>query len=137
MRPLVITRETDYALRILRGLQDGARRTAGDLAAEELIPQQFTYKILKKLSRAGFVQTARGAEGGCRLTADLERVSLYDVMTAMGEDGLLSACMEPGYQCPWRKAHGGCVLHCKLADVQRNLNETLKSYSLREVLSAP
>ena len=62
----MITRETDYALRLLRTLRDGERRTAAEAAERELVPQSFAHKILKKLARAGFVEVARGAEGGCR-----------------------------------------------------------------------
>lgn len=109
----------------------------GELAARELIPQQFAYKILKKLSLAGFIQVTRGADGGCRLNTDLDRVSLYDVTAAMDDSSALSACMEPGYRCPWREAHGGCPLHCRLADIQRQLNEALKAQSLQEILSIP
>ena len=79
----MITRETDYALRLLRTLRDGERRTAAEAAERELVPQSFAHKILKKLARAGFVEVARGAEGGCRLSAELNRVTLYDLMTAM------------------------------------------------------
>lgn len=107
------------------------------MAERELIPRQFAYKILKKLSRAGLIQVTRGTDGGCRLAADLDRASLYDVMNAMDGSSALSACMEPGYQCPWREAHGSCSVHCCLADVQRQLNEALKSHSLRKILSAP
>jgi len=103
----VITRETDYALRLLRTLRDGERRTAAEAAERELVPQSFAHKILKKLARAGFVEVARGAEGGCRLSAELNRVTLYDLMTAMGEDSRLSSCMDPTYSCPWRGRHGG------------------------------
>ena len=98
----MITRETDYALRLLRTLRDGERRTAAEAAERELVPQSFAHKILKKLARAGFVEVARGAEGGCRLSAELNRVTLYDLMTAMGEDSRLSSCMDPTYSCPWR-----------------------------------
>ena len=46
---MLITRETDYALRILRTLSDGKSYTAGELAERESLPQKFAYKILKKL----------------------------------------------------------------------------------------
>ena len=55
----MITRETDYALRLLRTLRDGERRTAAEAAERELVPQSFAHKILKKLARAGFVEVGR------------------------------------------------------------------------------
>ena len=53
---MLVTRETDYALRVLRGLMDGEQRAVGELSKQQMIPQQFAYKIVKKLSRAGYVQ---------------------------------------------------------------------------------
>ena len=134
---MLITRETDYALRILRALQDGELHAVGEIARTELLPQAFAYKILKKLEQAGLLEIRRGTAGGCRLTADLSRISLYDLMTAMGERSDLSACMEPDYQCPWRSSHGGCGVHCKLLEIQRKLDAELRSHSLREILAGP
>lgn len=132
---LVITRETDYALRILRALLDGELHAAGEIAQTELLPQAFAYKILKKLEKAGLLEIRRGTAGGCRLTADLAHTSLYDLMAAMGERSDLSACMEPDFQCPWRSSHGGCTVHCKLLEIQRKLDAELQSHSLQEILS--
>ena len=134
---LVITRETDYALRILRALLDGELHAAGEIAQTELLPQAFAYKILKKLEKAGLLEIRRGTAGGCRLTADLDQTSLYDLMLAMGERSGLSACMEPDYQCSWRSSHGGCGVHCKLLEIQRALDMELRSHSLREILAGP
>ncbi len=131
---LVITRETDYALRILRALLDGELHAAGEIAQTELLPQAFAYKILKKLEKAGLLEIRRGTAGGCRLTADLDQTSLYDLMLAMGERSGLSACMEPDYQCSWRGSHGGCRVHCHLTGIQETLNAELKAHTLEDIL---
>ena len=125
------------ALRILRALLDGKLHTAGQIAQDELLPQAFAYKILKKLEKAGLVEVVRGTAGGCRLSADLTGTSLYDLMKAMGERGNLSSCMDPAYQCPWRSCHGGCTVHCKLAEIQNKLDEELQAHSLQEILTDP
>lgn len=131
---MLITRETDYALRILRALSDEELLTVGEICKREFLPQQFAYKILKKLSGAGIVKVTRGAEGGCRLTADLAVTTLYDLMVVMGEDEKVTACMDPDYHCPLRESRGGCGVHCQLARVQQNLDRELKSHSLRELI---
>ena len=132
--PSVITRETDYALRLLRTLRDGERHTAAEAAEREMVPPSFAYKILKKLAKAGFVEIARGADGGCRLTADLKQATLYDLIEAMGENCRLSGCMDADYQCPWRTSHGGCTVHCHLAGIQEKLNLELRTHSLEDIL---
>jgi len=68
---MLITRETDYALRMLRVLLDGEKHSAAEMAETELIPMQFAYQILRKLSAGELVQVSRGAAGGCRLSCDL------------------------------------------------------------------
>lgn len=131
---MLITRETDYALRLLRSLRGGERLTSGELAAREMVPQAFAYKILKKLAKVGLVQTTRGADGGCKLAGDLTQVTLYDLMAAMEEDRTLIACMDPIYQCAWSAQNGGCGVHCHLAAIQRKLDDELRSHTLAEIL---
>ena len=131
---MLISRETDYALRILRSLLDGERKPVGDISKAEMIPQQFAYKIIKKLSRAGLVAITRGADGGCHLSCNLDAVSLFDLMVAMEERCAVNACMDPSYQCP-RKAHHGCIVHGQLAAIQQNLDNELRSHSLKKLLT--
>ncbi len=85
---------------------DGQLHTVGELAQGKLLPQPFAYKIIKELCKAGLVQITRGAAGGCRLSADLSQVTLYDLLLALGEPSAIAACMEPGYACPWRERRG-------------------------------
>ncbi len=133
---MLITKETDYALRILRALANGEQLTATALAEGEQVPKQFAYKILKKLEKAGFVRILRGAEGGCFLTANLRQTTLYQLMQAMEEDSAISTCMNPNYSCPWRSAHDGrtCRTHLHLLAIQKKLDRELDSHALHEIL---
>lgn len=132
---MLITRETDYALRMLRVLLDGEKHSAAEMAETELIPMQFAYQILRKLSAGELVQVSRGAAGGCRLSCDLRGVSLYDLMVVMGEHDVLCACMEPGYDCRWQSEHGKCAIHCQLTELQRKQDEAFRAVSLRRLLT--
>ena len=42
---MIITKETDYALRILRVLLDGEKHSVAEMSETELIPNQFAYQI--------------------------------------------------------------------------------------------
>lgn len=132
---MLLTRETDYALRVLRGLLDGEKRSVGSLSQAEYIPQQFAYKIIKKLARAGLVEVARGVDGGCRLSADLRQVSLYDLTVAMDDRGRVFACMDPDVPCVWREKHNGCQVHHQLSRVQQTLDDELRAHSLFKILT--
>lgn len=131
---MLLTRETDYALRVLHGLMNGELKTAGELSEQELIPQAFAYKIIRKLSNSGWVQITRGTEGGCRLAADLGQISLYDLLAALDCDHSIVACMEPGHDCSRREAHG-CNMHGRLLALQLRLDNELRSHSLLSLLT--
>lgn len=132
---MLVTREVDYALRLLQSLSDGESVTASALCSREQVPQQFAYKILKKLERAGLVSITRGAEGGCRLAADLNRTSMLDLMQAMDADSLVNACMASDYACARRARLGGrCVIHAQLEQLQQRIDDELRAHSLEEIL---
>jgi Rrf2 family protein len=134
-KKLIITREVDYALRILRALADGKRVTAKTICDRELLPLHFAYRILKKLEKGGLVQIARGADGGIRLCADLKSVSMYDLLSMIEENRVISACMQPDFECAWRRDNAGaCMVHKQLSEVQRVLDEEFRKRSLEKML---
>ena len=136
---MIITKETDYALRILRALAGGKQLTTAQLSEQEQIPKQFAYKILKKLQKSDLVSIQRGAEGGCHLQTGLDQITLFHLMQAMDEDSAVSSCMKQGYECQWCKAHNDavCRAHIHLTAIQQKLNEELDAYPLQEILFGP
>lgn len=133
---MLITREIDYSLRVLRALSDGEQATAATIAQREVLPQQFTYKIIKKLAKAGMVQIVRGSGGGYRLTADLSRITLYDLLQGMGSEEWVNACMDPTYICPWREEYQRpCDIHCRLREIQNTIDQEIKNHTIQEILT--
>ena len=132
---MIITKVTDYALRILRVLLAGEKHSVAEMSETELIPNQFAYQILRKLSAGNLVRVRRGALGGCELSGDLDATSLYDLMEVMGERGVLCTCMEPGYVCHWQDEHGRCAIHCQMAVLQQKQDEAFRAVSLRRLLT--
>lgn len=128
---MIMTRESDYAVRILRALSGGEKLNVGQICDVELVPIQFAYKILKKLHRGGYVDVFRGVGGGCRLAVDLDKVSLYDLLVCINENIFVNACMAPDYKCPRRDALcGECRFHSNLSELQQKFEEELKSRSI-------
>lgn len=130
---MLITRETDYALRILQNLTDGEKRSVGEISQQESIPQQFAYKIAKKLAKAGFIQITRGVDGGCRLHGDLKTLSLYDLITVIEGGYEVNACMDPDFCCI-RRQSGGCSIHPQLMAIQSSISDQLRNCSLESLL---
>jgi len=132
---MLITKETDYALRILRTLSTGGCFPVGEISEREDVPREFAYKILKKLERAGLVTITHGARGGCTLSCDLKERTLYELIDAVERRARFTACMEPGYQCEWQaKRTSPCTTHIQLLKVQEAIDRELKSRSLFWVL---
>jgi len=130
---MVITREIDYAFRAIRALSGGSRLNTKAICQKENIPMDFTYKILKKLSQSGIVSIERGVAGGYILTADLARITLYDVIKAVDEPLLLSVCMDCHYSCPNNTGEKNCMIHEELCRVQQAVVEELKRKSFAEI----
>ena len=132
---MLITRESDYALRILSALSSGEQFTTEELCTKEYTPQQFGYKILKKLSKGGPITITRGNGGGCRLCCDLKQVSLYDLLKIMDEDYRVSACMSSDFTCLRRQGNSNyCTIHDNLSIIQEAINHELQRHSLYEIL---
>lgn len=135
---MLITRETDYALRILRALSDRELHSVGELCASEDVPKQFAYKIIQKLSQAELIESTRGAKGGCRLVSDLKRFTLYDLIKTIDPDRYVTACIDPAFSCDWKERQGNhCAMHLQLSLIQRDLDRTLQAHTLHEMLYGP
>ena len=53
---MFITRECDYAVRVVRALWGESRLSVSDICEKEAITAPFAYKILKKLQKAEIVE---------------------------------------------------------------------------------
>ncbi len=132
---MLINRNTDYALRAVRALLDGEKRPLSEICEKEAIPQQFGYKIMKKLARAGYVSVLRGKEGGYRL-GDIDGKSVYDLMLAMEKSMDISPCVSYGYVCEAHKeGNDSCKLNGELIALQSAIDDQLKSLILTEILA--
>ena len=134
---MLVTRETDYAIRSLRALADGNKKTLAEICKEEAVPQQFGYKILKKLSKAGYVTIKRGKEGGYIITDEFKERTLFDLARVMENPMDISPCVVPGYRC---EAHAENIEACRvnqcLSGLQLELDTQLKAVNLYELFSA-
>ena len=131
---MLITKEIDYGVRIVRALSQRQRRTARALCEEELIPRQYSYKILKKLEKAGLLHCYRGAAGGYVLAKSAAAITLFDVICAVDDELLLAECLRPGFFCPLNKGNRKCLVHRELTKIQNSIFAVLKSRSFAKIL---
>lgn len=82
-----ITAIEEYGLRCLLTLAregKGKLLSINDIAEREGLSVPYTSKILSILRKAGLIQAARGRGGGFAVMRNLESISLYEVLTALG-----------------------------------------------------
>lgn len=131
---MLITRESDYGIRTIRALACGKKMNIAAICEQEDIPRQFAYKILKELSRAGIVSIVRGVSGGYILTADLEKLTLYDVISVIDSNLFINKCMEQGYVCERNPDLNPCRIHQELARIQNIMEKELKKTPIRDLI---
>jgi Rrf2 family protein len=107
---LKISQKTEYALRAM--IQLAAHKEEGLTSAREIserqrIPLRFLEQQLGTLSKAGLVESFRGAGGGCRLARDPAAITVADVVDAIEGPFYPMFCLDPAdHQC-WQDSRCG------------------------------
>jgi len=131
---MLLTKECDYGLRIIRTLADNKKKTVEQICETELIPGQYAYKILKKLEKAGFLQSIRGRNGGYFLAKSLNEFTIYDVITAVDENLFILECLREGTMCRRNTEEAPCAVHREFARIQNMLKDALSAKTMQELL---
>ena len=130
---MLITKECDYAIRILRAVSKAKITNVQDISASEHIPLQYTYKICHKLSKGGILKSHRGADGGYELQGSLDELTLFDVFKIFDPELSLSQCTCPGSICVNNSSEHPCKVHVELCRLQRLINTELNAKKLSEL----
>ena len=132
---MLLTKECDYGIRVIRALADGTKKTVEFIATEEKIPNKYAYKIVKKLEQAGFIQSTRGRSGGYRLHKPLNTFNLVDVVLAVDSHRYVHECMRTDSTCTFKSNPDQlCTVHIELKRVEALLISELGSKTMEEVL---
>lgn len=133
---MYITRECDYAVRVIRALEGEKRLSVSEICKKEELTSPFAYKILKKLQAAEIVKGYRGVHGGYALEKPTSQITLLDVYRAIDPQMYLVECMDPEKPCSRDGADGKpCQVHQKLAFIQRKLLDLLSEDTLENILN--
>ena len=89
---MLITRESEYAMRMVRALVDNEIKTVRTICDEENIPHKFAYKILKKMEHAGIVKAFHGVTGGYQLDREISQISMFDIVAINPNNLNFSKC---------------------------------------------
>lgn len=127
-----ITREADYALRIVAMLTEENRQLEAKTIAEKNdIPYRFALKILRKIVQAGIIKSYRGVSGGYIINRPPSQITLKDVIEVIDGKIAINKCMEDPEIC---RDSGVCKLQEKLYQVQRVLADELDKITFEDIL---
>lgn len=129
---MLITRRSDYAMRIFRALKDGRIHNVREICEKEEIPKAFAYKILRELELADLVKSERGNQGGYLLNKPLEELTLYDVISITEGDLAILHCMRE--DCNRNPNSMPCKVHKEVERIQQVLNEEMKKKTIAEIM---
>ena len=109
---MLFTKESDYAIRVIRALQDGGKKTIKELCELE--------------------QIRRGPKGGYQLAKDIGEFTLYDVVTAIEPDFAVMECVH--HSCIRNESKEGCAVHRELLGIQHSVEKLLKKKTMADIL---
>ncbi len=130
---MIITRKSDYAVRICRVLQDGKIHNVSEICERENVPRAFAYKILREMEMDDMVKSERGNKGGYYLNVSLDDVTLYDVICSMEDDVAMLHCMRD--ECERNTEEHPCRIHMEIERIQKIMEKELQSRKISEILN--
>lgn len=126
-----MTRETDYALRIVSVLsKTGSQIDAKQISEQNNIPYRFALKILRKLVQCGMVKSSRGVNGGYSLNKKPSEISIKDVIEIFDGAIAVNHCIETPEICDGTKL---CPIRQRLLSAQKKFEDELDSVSFEDI----
>ena len=134
-----IRRETDYAIRAIRALVDskGTALLSKEIAEIESIPQTYILTIMCKLKNAGIAKTVHkhgDKRGGYVLSADIHKLTLYDVVLAFEGEMKINTCLRNEDTC---RNKATCSIRKEMQRINAALIDDMSKRSIAEILDAP
>ncbi len=131
-----ITQEADYALRIVCFLAEQEGLVDANTIAEHcFVTQRFALKILRKLVHGALVQSHKGANGGYRLGATPEEITMRKVIELIDGEILLSRCLADGHACSKQgERKRECTIHCIFDAINQDIVKKLDKVSISSLI---
>ena len=119
-----ITRETDYAIRIVLCLAHQKKRMDAKTISEKTdVTLRFALKILRKLVASSIVQSYKGTQGGYELRKNPAEITLKEVIEAIEGMIAINRCLRDDFVCNY--GGEGCSVHCPLRETSKIIGEHL------------
>lgn len=130
---MIYSATTEYAIRALSHiatLEPGERILARDLAEVTGIPRQFLGKILHRLARLDFLDSAKGRGGGFKFQKPPGSVCVADVVEAMEGSAGVKQCVLGLDACDDEQP---CPMHDEWVGFRRTLQERVYAMTVSDL----
>lgn len=129
-----ITREADYALRIVDTLARSTNRMEAKAIAEKsCVTLRFSLKILRKLVASGIVKSYKGSQGGYEVAKPLEEITVYEVLETIEGPVALNRCVLEDHVCS-RVPDKKCPYHYMFEHVSDHIRAQLSAVTIASVV---
>lgn len=131
----LITRNTDYALRVLLCMAYDTQTvfTSAQLMKKLKIPGAFLRRLLQDLGKHGILQSWKGKSGGFSLKIAPEKIRVFDVMRVFQGNVEASNCMFKKNPCPDRRR---CPLRVKVNAVEKKIIADFSAITVASLLNS-
>lgn len=137
---LELTKKTDLAFQAMAYIAggDGGRVNGADLAAQLDISAQYLPHVMSPLTKRGWVSSVSGPHGGYELSAELDDVTLLDLIEAVEGPVDDSRCLHlgPMHDTDGSCAETSCALHEPWTKARSALLHELRETHLSDMMVA-
>ena len=126
-----ITRQSEYAIRAmieLASVPQGSVIQSRAIAEKHELPEKFLNKTIQLLSRAGFIETKRGMNGGVKLLVPPESVTIADVISAIEGKVSINPCLGDSHYCTHQST-------CRVHHILRRAQDAMLAELSRETIA--
>ncbi len=134
---MVLPQTPEYALRAmaqLAALPEGEAVTARALSALTFVPPHYLSKVMRRLVRAGLLESVKGHGGGFTLARAPAKIRLEDVLEAVGGELDEGRCAFGWGRCSARRP---CLLHGAYAELNASVGRWAHRTTLLDLIRRP
>jgi len=132
---LKVSQKLEYAMRAMIELaqrrDEGVLVPAREIAERQQIPVRFLEQQLGALSKAGLVESFRGAGGGCRLSREPTEITVAEIADAIEGQIFPMFCLEPSDHTCFQDSR--CGLQGFWADVARAVQQVFEETTVADL----
>jgi len=132
---LKVSQKLEYAMRAMIELaqrrDEAVLVPAREIAERQQVPVRFLEQQLGALSKAGLVESFRGAGGGCRLARDPAEITMADIADAIEGQIFPMFCLEPSDHTCFQDSR--CGLQGFWADVARAVQQVFEDTTVADL----